>query len=79
MDLLETCDELGVCGYDEYFQQNFLQSHDEWIRQNLLFLERFTAKHGTFREIRSYCLDQLCHNPDLVFKPTDTKSIVRMF
>jgi hypothetical protein len=46
--LLKTCDELGVYGYDEYFQQYFLHNHDEWIRQNLLYLEKFTVKKGTY-------------------------------
>ncbi|CAG8609472.1 15543_t:CDS:2, partial [Acaulospora colombiana] len=75
LELLEAYDELGIQGFDDYLQQYFLENNREWIRDNLLTLEAFSSKHGSFRDIRGYCLDQLCQNSDLVFRPTDIKEI----
>ncbi|CAG8744208.1 6285_t:CDS:2, partial [Acaulospora morrowiae] len=75
LDLLEAYGELGIQGFDEYLQQSFLENHGEWIRDNLLLLERFSSKHEAFRDIRNFCYDQLCQNSDIVFKPSDVTTI----
>ncbi|CAG8639334.1 2381_t:CDS:2, partial [Acaulospora morrowiae] len=67
LDLLEAYWELGIQGFDEYLQQCFLENHGEWIRDNLLLLERFSSKHEVFRDIRNFCYDQLCQNSDIEF------------
>jgi hypothetical protein len=75
LDLLETCEELGIQGFSEYLQPIFLENHQEWVQENLLTLEKFSSKREAFNEIRRYCLDQLCQNPDIILKSEDLGSI----
>ncbi|GBB84720.1 hypothetical protein RclHR1_01130015 [Rhizophagus clarus] len=75
LDLLETCGKLEIQEFIEYLQPIFLEHYHGWIQENLLDLEKFSSKRESFNEIRRYCLDQLCQNPDVIFKSDDVGSI----
>ncbi|EXX70244.1 uncharacterized protein OCT59_029817 [Rhizophagus irregularis] len=75
LDLLETCEELGIQGFSECLQPIFLENHHGWIQENLITLEKFSSKREAFHEIQRYCLDQLCQDPDTILKSEDPGSI----
>src|SRR6266487_1284312 len=69
LELLEACDELNFNELIEDLQNNLIVKKNEWVHQNLVYINKLSSKYQSFNLLQDYCgIDE---NPESFLKSGD--------
>ena len=68
--LLPPSNELGLQLLVTYIQETLIENHYDFINKNSIEIVELTYQKNSFDKLWNFCLQQICDNPDYLFKST---------
>src|SRR6266542_3570262 len=68
LDLLLPSDEFGLQPLVTYIQEIFINDHYKFINENIFEIIELSYQRKSLYELWDFCLQQICDNPDHLFK-----------
>src|SRR6266496_4249376 len=75
LNILLLSDELGLQPLVTYVQETLIKEHYNFIIKNIMETIESTYQNKPFDKLWNFCLQQICDNPDDLFKSTKFLSI----
>src|SRR6266487_76452 len=75
LDLLLPSDDLGLQPLVTYIQETLIINHHKFIIENVIEIIELTYQKKSLDKLWGFCLQQICDNPDDLFKSTKFLSI----
>src|SRR6266498_1003627 len=75
LNLLLPSDELGLRPLVIYIQETLIQNHCNFVTENAIEIIELTYQKKSLDNLWGFCLQQVCGNPDNLFKSTKFLSI----
>src|SRR6266496_1418699 len=70
LNFLLPSDELGLQPLVAYIQDTLIKNHYNFINENVIETIELTYQKVSFDKLWKYCLQQICYNPNNLFKST---------
>src|SRR6266498_1383810 len=70
LNLLLSSDELGLQPLVTYIQETLIENHYNFIVKNVIEIIELTYQKKSLDKLWNLCLQQICYNPDHLFKST---------
>ena len=75
LNLLLPSDELELQPLVTYIQETLIKNHHNFINKNVIEIIELTYQKESLDKLWGFCLQQICYNPDDLFKSTKFLSI----
>src|SRR5437870_3927160 len=75
LNLLLPSDELGLQPLVIYIQETLIQNHCNFVMENAIEIIELTYQKKSLDKLWGFCLQQICDNPEDLFRSTKFLSI----